>query len=366
MIFSSASLNPVPVSDDPDTFPSASESIFFPTTSALYPFANSSCFLIEIACSANPLKVASVTMSFSSATEIVTRSIPAGDLYVPVAEYVPFLYSYPATVLIATTAEVDAVDSSRVTIGVSSFLSLILLLIAKAVTLAATPKNTKKPITDFVFDCEVGSIIVIIRISNVFVYILILVEYTIHMQTTTQTTKIIIGTLIAAILIGLGVYMNQKSDSMIDDVDSVATTTVGTSTANKETISGNSSTKKGVTIVTPQKNPLAGTSWIWKDTLFMNKSTSSVPAANEFIITFGTDGAMTSTTDCNSISGKYVVYNNKITITNGASTMMACQGQTREAEYVTQLSQVTNFTLQDLNELDLSIGNTATMSFTRR
>lgn len=196
------------------------------------------------------------------------------------------------------------------------------------------------------------------------------------MQTTTQTTKIIIGVIIVLILIGIAMLMNKKSDTIMDDNGAATTsvdTTVNTNGGNTSVKSGNTGTGNGatggkgtVTTITPKKNPLSGTSWIWKDTAFNNKSASTLPANNKFVITFWTDGAITSSTDCNSISGQYSVNNDKITVANIASTKMACQGATLEAEYIKQLTQVTNFTFESLNELDLAVGNTATMSFTRR
>ncbi len=202
------------------------------------------------------------------------------------------------------------------------------------------------------------------------------------MQTTTNTTKIIIAISIL-ILIGLGIYIANNRGDMVPveetasrlDSNSDATTTVSNRTSNSNTTSVNSNgttngsmvVKPGqVMTVTPKKNPLSGTSWIWKDTSFNNRTTSTIPGNNKFVITFGTDGAVTSSTDCNSVSGRYAVTNDRITISNTASTKMACQGATLETTYVQQLTQVTNFVFESTNELDLAIGNTGTMSFSRR
>ncbi|MES2985528.1 MAG: META domain-containing protein [Patescibacteria group bacterium] len=184
---------------------------------------------------------------------------------------------------------------------------------------------------------------------------------------TTNTNKIAIA-VILIVLIGLVVYVGTKSDG-VTNTDGTATTTVSTSTTN-----GTNNSKGGVTAkpgqiitVTPKQNPLAGTSWIWTDTIFMNKATNMIPAKSKFVITFGTDGAVTSSTDCNSVAGRYAVNNDRMNIVSLTSTLMACQGATLEAEYVKQLSQVTNYTFESLNELDLVVANgTSTMSFTRR
>lgn len=202
------------------------------------------------------------------------------------------------------------------------------------------------------------------------------------MQTNTNTTKAIIA-LIIIILIGLAVYATSRNADEVSNTDSSATTTLNNSTNSNGTnnsVNGTSGknnngsvtspmpvAKPGqVVTVTAKKNPLAGTSWIWKDTSFNNKATATLPNSNKFVLTFGNDGALTSTTDCNSVAGRYAVNGDKLTISNTASTLMACQGATLEAEYVKQLSQVTNHTFESLNELDLLIGGSATMSFSRR
>lgn len=198
------------------------------------------------------------------------------------------------------------------------------------------------------------------------------------MQTTTNTTKIIIG-VVVLILIGLAVYMTSSSDGMLR-TDQVATTTatstgavqgssVTNGTGKTGTVANGSMTVKPgqVMTVNPKKNPLAGTSWIWKDTSFNNKSAAVIPGNTKFVITFGTDGAVTSTTDCNSVSGRYAVNNDKINITSTVSTRMACADATLESTYVQQLTQITNYTFESLNELDLTtVNGSATMSFSRR
>lgn len=198
------------------------------------------------------------------------------------------------------------------------------------------------------------------------------------MQTNTNTTKAIIA-IIIIILIGLVVYSSRIGNTAPDSDMSAASTTTGNTSSGTNSTNGTNNSVNGSTAgqmpiakpgqvitVTPKKNPLAGTSWIWKDTSFNNKSAPSLPNSNKFVLTFGNDGALTSTTDCNSLSGRYAVNGDKLTISNTASTRMACEGVSLETEYVTQLSQVTNHTFESLNELDLLIGGTATMSFSRR
>lgn len=160
---------------------------------------------------------------------------------------------------------------------------------------------------------------------------------------------------------------NQGTQIMTEEVS--ATSTATSTNQNSESTGANTPVRKPgqATTVTAKKNPLAGTSWIWKDTSFNNKSAPTMPANTKFVITFGTDGAMTSTTDCNSISGRYAVNDDKINIAGIVSTKMACEGQVLESTYVSQLTQITNFTFESLNELDLTtVNGSATMSFTRR
>ena len=91
-IVASAVLKPLPVSDEPDTFPTFTSWIFFPTTILLYPAMNSSCIFCEYGYEARFVTVMSVITSFLSITATPTFSVRCGTSYDPSAVYDPSLY----------------------------------------------------------------------------------------------------------------------------------------------------------------------------------------------------------------------------------------------------------------------------------
>ncbi len=121
------------------------------------------------------------------------------------------------------------------------------------------------------------------------------------------------------------------------------------------------------------KSPIVG-EWGWQKTAFVigttNPTTGSsatvVPAAGKFVATFGTDMNFSSTTDCNSLKGKYIVDNEILSLGPVASTKMACDTNSLETEYTKELGRATSFTIVG-NELRINlIKDTGTMIFIRR
>jgi heat shock protein HslJ len=84
------------------------------------------------------------------------------------------------------------------------------------------------------------------------------------------------------------------------------------------------------------KLELADTSWQWIQTTM--KDGSKINAANaEFILTFSKDGKVSSTTDCNSLSGNYELTGDQLTFSPFIQTLMLC-AESQETEYVNALS----------------------------
>ena len=94
---------------------------------------------------------------------------------------------------------------------------------------------------------------------------------------------------------------------------------------------------------------LAGTSWVWTETL-MSDDTKTTPAqADAFQLVFGTDGSVSTTTDCNTNAGSYTVDGNQIKLDFQISTMMACPNDAQEAEYIKDLLGVQSYLFADGN-----------------
>lgn len=199
-----------------------------------------------------------------------------------------------------------------------------------------------------------------------------------------NTTKIILGVLVIA-LVALGLYLDSRpiGDNMMDMEHDGAMnmenkTTGGTMKTNTGVTPEESVTTtiskdgkkvtKTVVATTPAKNPFPNTQWVWKYTIFADKSKRITPTTDRFVLKFGADGRMSSATDCNSVSGTYVTkINEGITFGPLMSTLMACTGDTLESEYSKELADVRLYSLPTQAELNLQLANnTGTMVFTKK
>ncbi len=94
---------------------------------------------------------------------------------------------------------------------------------------------------------------------------------------------------------------------------------------------------------------LAGTSWLWTQTL-MSDDTKTTPAQPDaFQLAFGPDGSLSTTTDCNTNAGSYTVDGNQIKLDFQISTMMACPNDAQEANYIKDLLGVQSYLISDGN-----------------
>jgi heat shock protein HslJ len=100
---------------------------------------------------------------------------------------------------------------------------------------------------------------------------------------------------------------------------------------------------------TAGSDELAGTSWVWTETLMSDDSKSTPAQADAFQLVFGTDGSVSTTTDCNTNAGSYTVDGNQIKIDFQISTMMACPNDAQEAEYIKDLLGVQSYLFADGN-----------------
>lgn len=97
---------------------------------------------------------------------------------------------------------------------------------------------------------------------------------------------------------------------------------------------------------------LTNQQWQWVRT---DKSDGSITVPTnpaQFQLSF-TDTTFSSSTDCNGVSGAYVISGPNLTFSDIASTMMYCEGSV-ENEYVTALQNVKSYSVQD-KELKLML-----------
>lgn len=104
----------------------------------------------------------------------------------------------------------------------------------------------------------------------------------------------------------------------------------------------------------PSRMTLGMKKWVWVSTL-MNDGTTVTPKQKEaFTATFGPDGTISLTTDCNGAGGTYTVEGNRISFGPFASTLMFCDGS-QEGEFLRFVSDSTSYHFTSKGELILDI-----------
>jgi heat shock protein HslJ len=90
-------------------------------------------------------------------------------------------------------------------------------------------------------------------------------------------------------------------------------------------------------------SPLSNTSWVWFSTVTGGVS-AMAPVGDKFVLTFGKDKQLNSSTDCNRLMGKYEAGTSSLSVGPLAMTMMFCDGS-KEGEYAAGLSKATSYVL---------------------
>ncbi len=114
--------------------------------------------------------------------------------------------------------------------------------------------------------------------------------------------------------------------------------------------------------VSQERQTLVG-SWVWHRTTYQDGSVAQAPIGT-FVLTFSADGNVTSTTDCNQLSGSYVVNGEVLSFKPFAMTKKYCEGS-KDAVYAKDLSLATSYTIVD-DELRIMMNrDVGVMVFTR-
>jgi heat shock protein HslJ len=104
---------------------------------------------------------------------------------------------------------------------------------------------------------------------------------------------------------------------------------------------------------------ITGIVWQWtamQETVPANLSV--VPDPQNYTITFNTDGSVDIKADCNAVNGTYKMSGSDLTITLGASTLMACGEASQDAIYLASLSKVSSYEVVD-DQLQLKFAEDA-------
>ena len=92
---------------------------------------------------------------------------------------------------------------------------------------------------------------------------------------------------------------------------------------------------------------LAGTEWVWTETLMSDDTKIAPVQADVFTLIFNPDGTINAATDCNAFSGSYTVNGSKISIELPISTRMACPEDAQQDAYIKNLTSVQSFVMAD-------------------
>lgn len=105
----------------------------------------------------------------------------------------------------------------------------------------------------------------------------------------------------------------------------------------------------------PIINPLTAKSWQWVSTTYSNGNVVTDASPAKFSLSFKKDGTFGTTTDCNSMGGKYSLNVNFIKFSDMMSTMMACMNTTQEGEYQKIFSEAQSYKITASEELRIDM-----------
>jgi heat shock protein HslJ len=106
--------------------------------------------------------------------------------------------------------------------------------------------------------------------------------------------------------------------------------------------------------------------WVWISSIDVSAEEIRPKDSSEFVLTLTPEGRLTSTTDCNTVSGSYIQNENALSIGALVSTEKSCRGKSFESSYISQLNLVASFEITD-NTLTLYLANSSgEMTFFRR
>ncbi|MEN9921160.1 MAG: hypothetical protein RLZZ517_138 [Candidatus Parcubacteria bacterium] len=83
--------------------------------------------------------------------------------------------------------------------------------------------------------------------------------------------------------------------------------------------------------------------WIWEYSVDISGKRTVPKHPENFVLTLTPEGRLTSTTDCNTVSGSYVRNGSTMNIGALVTTEKACRGETFESVYVKGLSLVSDY-----------------------
>ncbi len=109
----------------------------------------------------------------------------------------------------------------------------------------------------------------------------------------------------------------------------------------------------------PQASDIVGQTWVWERNIIGGDGVVPVAKPGKFTITFGTDGKVSGTTDCNGFGGDYAIGSDGV-ISFGSfmSTLMYCE-DSQEQDFTSSLAQASRMTTDIDGNLVMILGGTS-------
>jgi len=112
------------------------------------------------------------------------------------------------------------------------------------------------------------------------------------------------------------------------------------------------------------EDSLSGKVWVWKETILKNGQKIIPQQTGKFTITFGENGKVSGTTDCNSFGGSYTVSNTNLKFGPFMSTLMACLNiNSQETEFHDMIEQTNGYVFDKNGNLVLKLNNLSSVVF---
>lgn len=109
--------------------------------------------------------------------------------------------------------------------------------------------------------------------------------------------------------------------------------------------------------------PLSKTSWVWVSST-MEGSTVETPKDIPFTLTFDATKTLQAVSDCNAITGSYLVTANNVQLNNLVSTKKICE-RTSDEVYLELLTKIRSYTLEGTT-LTFGLSNKGSLVFTKK
>lgn len=106
--------------------------------------------------------------------------------------------------------------------------------------------------------------------------------------------------------------------------------------------------------------------WLWKSSIGIDGNKIRPKDSSDFVLTLTPEGRLTTTTDCNVISGSFITNENTLNIGALVSTKKACKDDSFEAHYITFLSLASSYEISDKELIVYLAQNSGSMTFSRK